>query len=246
MYRMVARAFGQHVNAVPFEILARTLPLDLLLRYGRRMITMESLFFGQAGLIPDTPMDYYSRRINRIYRMLQARHQLKPMDGHLWKYLRLRPLNFPGIRIAQLAWLIQKHPDLFSRLIRDAKPWKLLQSLEIKTSKYWKAHYTFGRRSRKSMKKPGYDFMHRLIINAVLPVYFSVKIRCGEPGCRDEWMESLQSLAAEDNHIIKAWKTAGLAIPDAFSSQAIIQLNDKYCKFRRCLTCYIGSRIIQP
>jgi hypothetical protein len=155
-------------------------------------------------------------------------------------------MNFPGIRIAQLAWLLEKYPGLFQSLLQDEKPWVLIRDLEISTSKYWRDHFTFGRRGLKSPRKPGPEFMQRLIINAVLPVHFSAGPFSGRQRDLTQWKDLLCQIPPEDNHTIRMWKTAGLAVPDAFYSQALLQLKEKYCKFKRCLSCYIGSQIIHP
>ena len=245
MYRMLARAFGQHVNAVPFEMLVRSFPMDLITRYNKRLLWLESLLLGQAGLIPEKSPDYYSWKVRSIYQRLRARHKLKGMDGHLWKFLRLRPMNFPGVRIAQLAWLMHKHHDLFQSLLREDKHLKLIRGLDIGTSAYWNKHFTFGKRSRKCSKKPGPEFLRRLLINAVLPVHYSLEIMSGRQEDFAGWNGILSELPAEDNYTVRLWISLGVTVPDAFSSQALLQLKDNYCKFKRCLSCFIGNQIVQ-
>jgi hypothetical protein len=245
MYRMLARAFGQQVNSMPFDMLAQSLPFSLLKRYKKQIIHLEAIMFGQAGLLPEKAGDNYTRILKTLYGQFQTRHKLKPMEGHLWKFLRLRPMNFPGIRISQLAYLLNQEPDLIQYLITEDRPWEGISGINIQTSPYWEDHYIFGKTSKKCKKKPGKNFTHRLIINAILPVHFTLgKFTIGNDDF-SEWKDILTRMPAEKNHTVNMWKSLGIPVKDAFNSQALIQLTNKYCKFKRCLSCYVGSQIIQ-
>ena len=246
MYQYLARSFGQHVNAIPFEMLARTLPLPLFNKNNSRIRQVEALLFGQAGLLPAKAEDAYTRELKKLYREFQNRHKLQPMESHLWKFLRLRPMNFPGIRISQLAFLLNRYPDIFQDLTREERPWDIISSLEIRTSPYWDNHFIFGKKVRKCIKRSGTEFMHRLNINAVIPVHYTHEMHSMQSNSFSAWMESLNNLPGENNHTIRMWKALGIPARNAFYSQALLQLSNIYCKSRRCLSCYIGSQIVHP
>jgi hypothetical protein len=227
LYRFMARAFGQHVNAVPFEMLSRSMPLDLLQGYRCSLSHMEALLFGQAGLLPEEAVDSYSRELVCLYRYFRKVHKLQPMEGHLWKYLRLRPMNFPVIRISQLAFLLCSDKDVFRPILMSHNPLEIIRDLDIRTSRYWEDHFIFGELSRKSTKKPGRDFIQRLVINAALPVHFAYEMNMGSNTGLSRWADMLRELQAEDNHMVRMWKALGVPVPDAFSSQALLQLTNR-------------------
>ena len=251
LYRALARGFGQNTNADPFEILARLVPRKQIMKNCPSLISKEALLFGQAGMLSGNYECPYFRKLQDHYGFLQRKMGLESMDGFLWKYLRLRPDNFPTIRIAQLACSLDKYPDLMGELIECDDPVDFVMKMEIKASEYWTSHYRFGRVSPAREKNIGQNRLIGLLINAILPVLFAYRKldskRVDMPGMDpgQDLADVLHRIPAEDNRIIRMWKGLGLDVPDGFSSQALLQLTKKYCRTRSCLSCYIGSRIIQ-
>ena len=267
LYGSLARAFGQKTNAEPFEMLARSVFLKQIREYCPDLISKDAILFGQAGMlegsgtlddsgIQDNPADqaalssypgddeYYIRLCQRN-RFLQSKLGLQPIDGFLWKFLRLRPVNFPTIRISQFAWLIENYPDLFEQLMDQQDPVAFVMKMDIRASDYWTSHYRFHRGSRPGEKTMGKGRLTGLLINAILPVLFAGHRLLGKPGNAPDIPDILVRIPPEDNRVIRMWKSLGREVPDGFSSQALLQLTNKYCKFKRCLSCYAGSQIIQ-
>lgn len=244
MYLMLARAFGQQVNALPFEMLARSVPLSLIRKHAGNRMQIEALYFGQSGLLPAKSIDVYTRRLIKRYTRFRVDYGLRPIEGHLWKFLRLRPLNFPGIRISQFAGLMASEKDLIGSLASERQPWTILLNFEFKTSRYWENHFVFGKKSRDFRKHPGCGFIQRLILNAVLPFYFGPEILRGRVEIMNEWADILTNMPSEDNHFTRIWRNMGMDVSDGFSSQAVLQLMRGYCRPGRCLSCYIGNTIL--
>jgi hypothetical protein len=248
MYISMARAFGQKVNADPFDMLARSAPLKKIAEFCPDEISREAILFGQAGMLgTDGPggMDDYYKELKGIYGKSKNQLDLPAMDGFLWKFLRLRPDNFPTIRISQLACSLGRYPDLFEMLVDADDPVDFIQNLEIRASGYWTTHYRFGRRSPARVKQMGKNRLTGLYVNAFLPVLLAFRRVDSRSGLDFDLVGSLTRIKPEDNRIIRMWRSLGRDVPDIFSSQALLQLTNKYCKFKSCLSCYVGSHIIQ-
>ncbi len=258
LYLSMARAFGQRVNADPFEMLARSVTLKQIREDCPDQLSREALLFGQAGMLVgqngmiEAAGDAYYTELCQLYKVLKRSSGLQPIDGFLWKFLRLRPDNFPTIRISQLAYSLGKYPDLFEELVGADDPLDFALKMEIRASEYWTTHYRFGHESPAREKHLGKSRMRGLFINAFMPVLFAFRrmdrsypMRPGN-GCLKEWdfHELMRRMPAEDNRIIRMWKGLGLEVPDVLASQAILQLVNNYCKFKSCLSCYVGSQII--
>ena len=113
-YHKLARSFGMNVNSEPFELLAMSLPLLILAKHKNNLFQIESLLFGQAGFLNEImPNELYYVKLQKEYIFLKKKYQLKAIEKHQWKFLRLRPSNFPTIRISQFANLIYKSTSLF-------------------------------------------------------------------------------------------------------------------------------------
>ena len=119
----LARNYGFGLNGDAFEAWAELLPFRALDKHRNDLFQIEALFYGMAGLFEDTFLkeeqkDEYCLRLSKEFHYLQRKFEIfRVMDATLWRFLRLRPDNFPHIRLAQLAYLYQKGDKLFSRLL---------------------------------------------------------------------------------------------------------------------------------
>jgi hypothetical protein len=244
-YQQLARNFGFNKNAQPFELLAKSLPYRYLAKHRDNLLQVEAMLFGQAGMLDDLiSEDEYYCSLKQEYRFLKEKFSLNPMGGHLWKFLRLRPSNFPTLRIAQFGMLIHQSDRLFSRLL-TCKNIKELQVLfTVSASSYWADHYLFHKRSERKKKALGEDAVDVLIINTVVPLLFLYGVEKNLPEYKERALEFLDQIPAEKNSIISKWNALGIKADNAFYSQALLQLKGKYCKFKRCLDCRIGRKII--
>lgn len=245
VYIMLARNFGFKLNALPFELLARSLPFQILEKHKNSLFQLESLFFGQAGFLDAEPEDEYTALLQKDYFFLKHKYSLKAIDSYLWKHLRLRPQNFPCIRLSQFTSLIHQSFSLFSKLIEINDP-KVIRDLfnSVLATDYWQAHNRPGKVSRAISPDLGKESIDNILINTVSVILFSY----GKYIDKNEYIERainlLESIPIETNHIIKRFKSIGVKTLGADSSQALLQLKKKYCDQKKCLNCALGARII--
>ncbi|MDR1668142.1 MAG: DUF2851 family protein [Bacteroidales bacterium] len=244
-YRQLARSFGFSLNALPFESLAKSLPLHILLKHRDRLYQLEALLFGQAGMLNDEiPDSEYHASLRREYLFLRQKYQLTPIEPFLWKFLRLRPVNFPTVRIAQFAALTHRNEHLFSRIIYSGDIRTLEQAFKPEVSPFWENHYVFGKTSEKRKKTFGKTAFLSVMINTVVPLLF---VYGKERGGEKEYMQAielLEQLPAEKNSILSQWESLGFDNRNAFTSQALLHLKNEYCNVRRCLHCAFGNAIV--
>jgi hypothetical protein len=248
-YRMLSRYFGFRVNTEPFEMLAAALPFRIIRKHADNIFQIEALLFGTAGLLEtglfkEALADEYYRNLIKEYTILSAKYSLQTLHGWLWKFSRLRPSNFPTVRLSQLAVMLSVTGGLFSKVLEapDIKQIKML--FEVSASRYWEDHFVFGKKSRRYIKTTGSQAADILLINAVIPMIFAYgqSRDCFE--ICEKALLFLEQINPEDNSIISEWKAAGIDAESAFYSQALIQLRNEYCKKRKCLDCRIGNKII--
>jgi hypothetical protein len=244
-YQRIGHNFGFKLNAQPFEMLVKSIPLQYLARHKNNLLQIEALLFGQSGLLNSTEYeDDYINALQREYAFLQNKFNLKPIESHLWKFLRLRPSNFPTIRIAQFASLIYSSSKLFSKVLETTNVDELKKLLSVTASSYWDVHYTFGKTSAKRIKKLGDAAINTLLINTIIPFLFVYGKVKDIQAYKDRAINFLEHIKAEQNHIITRWKELGLVPENALQSQALLQLKNVYCNQKRCLDCQIGNQII--
>ncbi len=242
-YQFLARNFGLKVNSEPFEILARALPLSILAKHRNNLIQLEALLFGTAGLLEKELKDDYPRQLQKEFKFLKSKYKIKPMNGSLWKFMRLHPPNFPTIRISQFANLLHKSTHLFSKTLETKDLSALLAS---ETSDYWLTHYRFDKVSPKRMKTLGSESIHNIMINTIAPIIFIYGKQKGEELFTDHTLDLLEKILPEKNSIISKWQELGVHAKNAGETQALIQLKNEYCTKKRCLECSVGARLLQP
>ncbi|RUT72968.1 DUF2851 family protein [Ancylomarina longa] len=245
-YQIIARYFGMKVNAEPFQQLARSIPLKFMARQKNSLLQIEAFLFGQAGLLnkPDCTDEYYQKLVSE-YRFLSGKYKLQSLPAERWKWLRLRPANFPTIRIAQFAALIYKSNALFSQILENPNYNAIAKAFEIEASKYWKDHYQFGIKSKVKVKNLGRSALDGIIINSIVPVLFLYGSVNGNQQIKDKACELLDEVGVENNSVTKKWKECGIEMKSAYHSQALLQLKSEYCDKFRCLQCEFGNRLIR-
>jgi Protein of unknown function (DUF2851) len=235
-YQILARAFGVKVNADPFEELSR---------HRDNLLQIEALLFGQAGLLEGMYHEKYPRQLQQEARFLRHKYDLKPMLGVAWKFLRMRPANFPTVRLAQFAALVYRGEHLFSRILAAQELDEFRHLLLGRPSPYWSNHYHFDQPTRHQSKPPGETFFQLLIINAVAPLLFFYGTYHQDAAYCERAMHLLESLPPEDNHLIAGWRQLGCQTLNAGDSQALLHLRSAYCEQKRCLECAVGNAILQ-
>lgn len=244
-YISLARSFGFGLNASPFELMARSVSLAILNRHRNNPLQVEAILMGQAGFLNEGRIfpEYYTIMRNE-YVYLQKKYKLKPIESHLWKFLRLRPVNFPTIRLAQFANLVQQSEGLFSRVVTCHDLQELKRFFTLRASEFWNSHYTFEKTSKSSVKTFGEDAFNSVVINTVIPFLFIYGSMNGQEETKNRALELLNNIPAESNRITRKWDLAGIHASTALYSQALLQLYSDYCNHRHCLSCSVGTNLI--
>jgi hypothetical protein len=243
--RMLFRAFGFGVNAEPFELLAQSIPPACISKHRSSLLQLEALLLGQAGLLGGASADEYHARLQKEYELLRAKFSLTPLQLHVWKFLRTRPVNFPNIRIAQLANLLHDCNNLVINVLHIKSVQDCMAVFSVKPSEYWDTHYAFGKISAKRNKVLGEKSVERVAANFVAPMLFSY----GKNRNQEEFCEAaialLEEILPEQNSKIDGWKSIGVAPQNMLESQALLQLKNEYCDKKKCLQCMIGKQILE-
>ncbi len=246
-YQVFIRYLGQKLNGDAFGQLARKTPLYILAKHSNSLLQIESLFFGQAGMLKEEGADdCYYLKLQKEYAFLRKKYNLHPMQGAEWKFLRLRPANFPTLRIAQMATLLHSSNGLFSQMLQAEQISDYRKLFSVGVSTYWKTHYVFRKKSKEEGERCiGKSLQEILVVNAVVPLLFAYGRYVGDDSWQEKALRLLQEIRAEQNFIISGFKELGFQVNNAFNSQAILQLYQKYCNFSHCEQCFIGYEILK-
>ena len=240
----LARNFGFGTNSDAFELWAQTIPLRAVDKHRDNLFQIEAIFFGQAGLL-DEAYDEYTDRLLKEYTYLKHKFGFTTSNNCRWKLLRMRPGNFPHVRIAQLAKMYHTSQGLLSRILEAETIENLRPMFETDTSEYWITHYTFGEVSTPIKKNLSKSSANLLIINTVIPFLYAYGKHRGINRLTARASEMLETLKPENNYITRMWKECGLEAAHAGDSQALIQLKKNYCDPKKCLYCRIGFEYLK-
>ena len=244
----LSRNFGFGLNGDAFEAWANHLPFRAIDKHRDNLFQVEAFFFGQAGLLdeelPDE--DEYYRKLQKEFSYLQHKFELSaPMPATQWRFLRLRPGNFPHVRLAQLASLYYRERSLFSRIMEAETLEAVRKLLTVSTSPYWEEHFNLKKTSPRQEKQVGKNAQNLIVINTVIPFLYAYGLHKADEALCERATRFLESLKAEDNHIIRHWSGAGLPVSTAADSQALLQLQKEYCDKKDCLRCRFGFEYLR-
>ena len=242
----LARSFGFKVNALPFELLSGSFDIQLYAKYRDAPLQTEALIFGQAGFLNRTFSDPYLAQLRREYVFLKQKLHLQPLEQSLWKFLRMRPTGFPTIRLAQFAALMNGSEHLLSKVLHSYDL-NYLKSIfnKLPIHSYWHTHYHFEKQVAPFVPQLGAASIESIIINAVCLITFSYGRIMDQEAYMNKALLFLEQLPAENNNILRQYRSAGVKIDSAFCSQALLQLNKSYCSKMQCLNCSIGVNILK-
>lgn len=245
-YQHLAANFGFKVNALPFEMLAKSLPQSVLAKHKNSPLQIEALIFGQAGFLEEDFTEEYPNKLKTEYQFLRKKYNLNLVEKHLWKFARMRPLNFPTIRLAQFAALIVKSNHLFSKIIEIKEIPQLIDLFAgIEVNSYWDTHYRFGKESKSVSKQMGESSVNNLLLNTLALTLFSYGKYHQQQRYISRCLQLLEELPAEQNNIIDDFDVLGLKTKTAFETQALLELRNNYCNFKKCLQCGVGNKILR-
>lgn len=245
VFQLIAKSAGGTVNKEPFLILSRLAPLEVLFKHKSDLLAIESILFGVAGMLNETFVDAYPRKLKQEYLFYKHKFKLEEMENHWWKWMRLRPSAFPTIQIAILSSLIHNASQLENLFgVNDFKVFKKEIQNSTVLSPYWENHYKFDKPTKEKVKNWGEDLLKRIFINGVIPFQIAKKESIGNSGCEKE-LNLLNQLKFENNSIIREWAKFDVSISTAYESQALLQLFNDYCSQKKCLNCNIGLKVLK-
>lgn len=244
-YQYLSNNFGQKTNSQPFEMLAKSLPLKYLAKQKDNLLQIEAMLFGQAGFLNENIDNEYYIQLKKEYVFLQKKYNLKPLEKHVWKFLRLRPSNFPTVRIAQFANLIHKSNKLFSKILEITNIQEIENLFSISASEFWDTHYNFEKESSKKKKTIGKSTIDNILINTIIHFIFAYGKFKNSEKFIERSISFAEKINAEKNSMIDKWKEIGINPQNSLESQALIHLKNEYCQKEKCTNCRFGNLILK-
>ena len=241
---LVAANFGLKVNNDLFQQVAKMLPVSILAKHKNRIQQVEALLFGTTGLLEKEFREKYPQMLQKEFLFYQKKYKLKIIDGEL-SFLRMRPANFPTIRLAQLAMLIHESEHLFTKIKSSSSLKDVKKMLQVSANDYWHYHYTFDETSDYKVKTLGKQMIDNIIINTIIPVLFTYGLHHNEQVYKDRAIKWLEEISAEKNSITSGFEKLNFSNKSAFDSQSFIQLKNEYCNKKLCLHCAIGNSLLK-
>jgi hypothetical protein len=241
---LLAKNFGMKVNGEAFEAIARSLPLTMLAKHKQQLHQLEALLMGQAGLLNGQFREHYPKLLQREYRFLQAKYHLSPVPVPM-HLLRMRPGNFPAVRLAELAMLVNESAHLFSKIKEAGTTRSIRKFFDVTANDYWHYHYQLDEISVFKPKKIGESMIDSILINTIAPVLFAYGNYLNDSAYKDKALLCLEQVRAEQNQVTTQFMSLGVQNNTARDSQALLELKNNYCDKRKCLECAIGNAILK-
>ena len=241
---LISKNFGIKINSEAFEKIARSLPVNILSKHKNQIHQLEALLFGQAGLLEKEFADDYPKMLQKEYEFYKKKYKLQQPVVQLF-FLRMRPANFPTLRLAQLAMLISNSTHLFSKVKESVSVSEVKHFLEVTANDYWHYHYVFDEASAFKKKTLGEQMIDNIIINTIVPILFAYGLHHNEQHYKDKAIAWLEKISPEKNAITKGFESLKFENKNSFDSQAYIQLKNEYCNHKRCLECAVGNSLLK-
>lgn len=245
LFQLLAKNFGLKINGDTFLQLAQSFNFSTLRKVYFNEQELSALLFGQAGFLEKDFENEYFIQLKKEYDYLKHKHNLEPIANNLFQFFRMRPTNFPTIRIAQLVALFHKHQNLFSKLMQLNKIEDFYKLFSVEVNDFWKEHYTFETESKKTLKKLTKSFVDLLLINTIIPLQFVYKQSKGEEVNEEDFFKLIKQIKPEKNSVIDKFSDLKIGVNNAFDSQALLELKNNYCAEKHCLQCAIGNHLLR-
>lgn len=243
-WRLLARNFGTPLNSDALEAVAQCVPVSLLAKHKNQIHQLEAMLLGQAGLLEAEFTDAYAVMLQKEYRYLKKKHGLQLIHQPL-HFLRMRPSNFPTVRLAQLAMLVHQSSHLFSKVMEAKTVAEIKTMFNITANDFWNTHYTLQETSPFKKKNAGVTMIDNILINTIIPMLFVFAAEHDAPKVQQKAIQWLQQIPKENNRITRLWEEAAAPHNNAFDSQALLYLKKEYCDGKRCLNCAVGNAVLK-
>jgi len=244
-YQALLSAFGLKENVEPFSMLGRLLPLSLLRKYRNDPDKVEALLLGVAGMLQTNFIADLPSRLQKEFDHLKRVHELRLIPMASWKFGRIRPANFPTVKLALFAQLISKLDGDLNALLQADSVQELHRHLNVEAREDWQEHYTLDDLSKPSKKRLGKRAREVVIVNAIVPFHFARGRFHGEDSCVKQALNLLEEMPAANDQIVRKWAELGLASETMGQTQALLELKNEFCAAKKCLNCMIGRQLMQ-
>ncbi|RYM32393.1 DUF2851 family protein [Brumimicrobium glaciale] len=242
----ILQATGGRVNKLPMQELASILPYKLIAKEQWDKTRLEALVFGSAGFLNDEVEDEYYQELKQTWRFLKHKHHLLEMNKSSWKFSGIRPYSFPTLILAQInGFLLQFDLQNLSDLKAEQIISKINKLSATYIDGYWENHFVFGKLSKKRKLNFSKLFKQNLIINGLVPYLISLKHLYSDFSFSDMAVELMEKLPSESNNVINYWKEIGFSPQNALESQGLLELNNEFCNFKKCLSCKVGTENLE-
>lgn len=245
-FQYIAKAMGMKINSFPMEQVAKNIDVRIVAKLGDDLLAIESLLFGQAGFLEINQLCAYGKELKKEFDFQREKHNLVPIQKVSWKLSKLRPPNFPTVRLAQLARLLQSNPNLFNSLVVQRNTCREIQtvlSVSIHDG-FWKNHYTFEKESSPKIKSIGKSLIDSIVINTIAPFIYTYGVYKDQQDMKEAAIDLLEEVKPENNKITRLFLDK-VGIESAADSQGIIQCHNEYCSQKKCLECSIGVYLLK-
>ncbi|MNT08898.1 hypothetical protein D3C72_1436560 [compost metagenome] len=244
LFCLLAKNFGLNTNGNSFLQISKAIPFSIIRKESYEVENLEALFFGVAGLLEIEKEDVYHKDLKFRYFYLLHKYQIEKIYVDPVQFFKLRPDNFPTIRLSQLGALYHRHQNLFSKIIDLKSVDAVYNLLTASASSYWQNHYQFDKESPKKTKTLSKSFLDLLIVNTIIPLQFAYSTIMGE-SISEDLIDFMNEVASEKNAIIDKFNSFGIRSHSAFESQALLELKNEYCERKSCLKCAIGLELLK-
>jgi hypothetical protein len=244
LFVLLAKNFGLKINAEAFMNFANSFDFSIVRKASNNLEQLEALFFGQTGMLSNDYESEYFKKLKKEYNFLKVKFQLKPISNGQVQFFRLRPNNFPTIRLSQLAMVYHHHQNLFSKIIETETIKEFYELFDEATSTFWETHYTFETTSKKSIKKITKPFIDLLLINTIIPMKYLYLKSLGKSDLSSVLI-IIALVKPEKNMIISKFNELNIKSSTALETQALLQLKNEYCNKQLCLQCAIGNELLK-
>jgi hypothetical protein len=244
LFCLLAKNFGLNTNGNSFLQISMAIPFSVIRKESFEIENLEALLFGTAGLFEVEKEDVYYKDLKFRYFYLLHKYQIEKTYTEPLQFFKLRPDNFPTIRLSQLAALYHKHQNLFSKIIELKSVDAVYRLLSVSASSYWQNHYQFDKESPKKSKTLSKSFIDLLIINTIIPLQFTYSNIMGE-SISEDLIDFMNEVTSEKNVIMDKFNSFGIQSKTAFESQTLLELKNEYCERKACLKCAIGLELLK-
>ncbi|AOC93821.1 hypothetical protein BB050_00676 [Flavobacterium anhuiense] len=244
LFCLLAKNFGLNTNGNSFLQIAKAIPFSVIRKESFEVENLEALLFGTSGLLETEKEDVYYKDLKFRYFYLLHKYQIEKIYADPLQFFKLRPDNFPTIRLSQLAFLYHRHQNLFSKIIDLKSVGEVYRLLNISASSYWQNHYQFDKESPNKSKMLSKPFIDLVVINTIIPLQFAYSNIRGE-SIAEDLIDFINEVDSEKNAIIDKFNSFGIKSQSAFESQALLELKNEYCERKACLKCAIGLELLK-